>query len=109
MVLIASGSSSAWPIFFRGLRLANGFWNTICTVRRSALRVAASAPATSSPARRSRPAVGRSSIVTWRASVLLPQPDSPTTARVRPAASENDTASSARTVACGLRKPVETA
>ena len=28
-VLIASGSSSAWPIFLRGLRLANGFWNTI--------------------------------------------------------------------------------
>jgi hypothetical protein len=107
-VLIASGSSSVWPIFFLGLRLANGFWNTICTARRNCLRVAASASATSWPAMRSRPAVGRSSIVTWRASVLLPHPDSPTTARVRPAASENDTDSSAFTVCGGLSKPVDT-
>ena len=105
---MASGSSRARPIFFLGLRLANGFWKTICTVRRSALRVAASAWATSTLSMRSVPELGVSSIVAWRASVLLPQPDSPTTASVRPARSENDTASSARTMPCGFSQPDET-
>jgi len=108
-VLIASGSSSARPIFFLGLRLANGFWNTIWTLFLSARRVAASAPVAATPAMTTLPEVGVSSIAIWRASVLLPQPDSPTTARVRPGASASETSSSARTLAFALNMPVETA
>ena len=51
--------------------------------------------ATSSPSISSAPAVGGSISVNSRASVDLPEPDSPTTASVRPASSENDTPSSA--------------
>jgi hypothetical protein len=108
-VLIASGSSSAWPIFFLGLRLANGFWNTICTLRRSARRVDVSAPVASAPSIQIRPALGISSIAIWRASVLLPQPDSPTTASVRPGARTSETSSSARTVARLANTPAPSA
>ena len=108
-MLIASGSSSARPIFFLGLRLANGFWNTICTLLRSARRVAASAPVASTPPMTTLPVVGVSSIAIWRASVLLPQPDSPTTASVRPGASASETSSSARTLAVAPKRPLETA
>jgi hypothetical protein len=107
-VLIVSGSSRARPIFLRGFRLANGFWNTICTCWRSCFFSALSAWVTSAPASSSAPLVGASIIVSWRASVLLPQPDSPTTASVLPACNVNDTPSSARASAFGFRKPVET-
>ena len=42
------------------------------------------------------PAVGASIMVTMRASVDFPQPDSPTTASVRPASTSNDTPQTAR-------------
>ena len=45
-------------------------------------------------------AYGASIIVNWRASVDLPQPDSPTTASVLPRSSENDTPFNAFTVLC---------
>ena len=105
---MTSGSARTSPIFFLGLRLANGFWKTICTLRRMRLRASASTPTTSRSSSRSEPAVGSSSIVASRASVLLPQPDSPTTASVRPAPSRNDTPSSARTIAFGFSQPAET-
>jgi hypothetical protein len=54
------------------------------------------------------PAVGDSIIVTVRASVDLPQPDSPTIASVRAWWSVNDTPSSARTTAWPRRKPRDT-
>ena len=63
-VLIASGSSSAWPIFLRGLRLANGFWNTICTLLpQRAPRRRVGAASTSAPSMTSCPPVGASIIV----------------------------------------------
>ena len=56
-----------------------------------------------------RPEVGVSSIAIWRASVLLPHPDSPTMARVRPGASESETSSSARTLPAAAKSPLDTA
>ncbi|CAJ8933490.1 Uncharacterised protein [Burkholderia pseudomallei] len=97
-VLIASGSASVCSTVLRGLSEANGFWNTICTRRRSAATVSRSAPATSRPSIDRCPALGGSIIVSCRASVDLPQPDSPTTASVLPRARENDTPFSAFTV-----------
>ena len=102
---ISSGSSSSAPTFRRGLSDAYGFWNTICTCGRSRLRSRRSACATSSPSSSSAPAVGVSIIVTCRASVDLPQPDSPTTASVRPCTSSNETPSSARTSIVPRRNP----
>ena len=100
-----NGSSSAAPIVWRGLSEPNGFWKTICTRGRKALRVVASAWATSTPSITSRPAVGGSIIVSTRAKVDLPQPDSPTMARVRPAATVNDTPASAFTTPGALNSP----
>ncbi|MNP73681.1 hypothetical protein D3C76_1704330 [compost metagenome] len=96
-VLISSGSASWSPIFWRGFSEAYGLWNTICTSRRSCLRSALLAPVTSVPAICSEPEEGSSIKVRARARVDLPQPDSPTTARVLPASSSNDTPLSART------------
>jgi len=108
VVLMTSGSSSAWPIFLRGFRLPKGFWKTICTSWRRRFFVPASAVAASTPPRCRWPEVGVSIIVICRASVLLPQPDSPTTASVLPACSWKDTPSSARATALGFMKPCDT-
>jgi hypothetical protein len=89
----------------RGFSDANGFWNTICTSRRSVFNVAVSAVAASVPRIFSEPRVGGSISVSCRASVLLPQPDSPTTASVFFGASVKLTPLSALTVALGLNKP----
>jgi hypothetical protein len=66
------------------------------------------APATSMPSIFSAPALGGSISVTSRASVLLPQPDSPTTASVRPACSSNEAPRSACSVALPLNIPRRT-
>ena len=108
-VLTRSGSSSALPIVWRGLSEPYGFWNTIWISRLRRFRVAALAWATSSPSIRSAPAVGFSIKVKSRASVDLPDPDSPTTASVRPAFSENDTPDNALIVARERNAPRETA
>ena len=97
-VLIARGSPRVWATVLRGLSEAYGFWNTICTRRRSAAMRALSACATSWPSTDRCPAVGGSIRVSWRASVDLPQPDSPTTASVRPRVSAKDTPFRALTV-----------
>ena len=102
-VLTSSGSSSACPIFWRGFREPYGFWNTICTRERSDFSVAAEAPAISCPAITREPDVGCSIMVTRRARVDLPQPDSPTTASVLPRWSVKLAPSSAFSVA-GLAK-----
>ena len=95
--LIFSGSSRIAPIFWRGLSEPYGSWKTICTSRRSRARACRSARAMSTPSMISEPPVGGSIIVTIRASVDLPQPDSPTTASVLPASSVKLTPSTART------------
>ena len=71
-----------------------------------ARRMRSPAP-TSSPSISSAPAVGVSIMVSRRASVDLPEPDSPTTASVRPASSANETPASAFTVAGGRKAPRE--
>ena len=59
----------------------------------------------STPSSISVPALGFSISVTMRASVDLPQPDSPTTASVRPGSSVNDTPPTACRCAGVRRKP----
>lgn len=82
-------------IEWNGLREANGSWNTICTCRRYML------PSTGVPSssRTSiEPRVLVSSLASIRAMVDLPEPDSPTSATVRPGSRSNDTSSTARRV-----------
>ena len=105
VVLIANGSARMVPTFLRGLSEPNGSWNTICTARRMRRRSALVAVAESMPSRVKLPAVGGSIWVISRASVDLPQPDSPTTARVLPGTTLNDTPSSAFRVAALAKGP----
>ena len=72
--------------------------------RRSRSLLAPSGPILRPPMIRS-PSVGVSIMVTTRASVDLPDPDSPTTASVLPGVSVKLAPSSARTVALGFMKP----
>ena len=78
----------------RGLSELNGSWNTICACRR---RVAALRAATVSPASTMLPAVGSISRSSALPTVVLPQPDSPTSASVRPGWIDSVTSSTART------------
>ena len=68
-----------------------GDWNTIA--RR---RAASSAGTASSPHQRMRPAVGASSPATIRSSVVLPQPEGPSSVTNSPARTARSTGSSAR-------------
>ena len=91
----------------RGSRLEYGSWKTICT---SAPRRRRSAPLRagverSRPRARMTPAVGRSRPMIMRATVVLPEPDSPTTASDRPASTRNDTSSTATSGPNSLRRP----
>ena len=61
----------------RGLSEENGSWNTICIRRRSVRWLAPRAASTSSPAKRTEPAVGSIRRRANRATVDLPQPLSP--------------------------------
>jgi hypothetical protein len=91
------GSLKMSPTVMRGLSDAYGSWNTICMRRRSGRIAEAEAPAISCPAKRIDPAVGSWMRTTRRAKVDLPQPDSPTTPTVSPAATSRSTPSTART------------
>ena len=73
-----------------------GSWNTGCMRRRSAKVSLRESPATSTPSTSIVPEVGSSSFSTIFATVDLPDPDSPTRARVLPRGMSNDTASTAR-------------
>ncbi|GAV33936.1 hypothetical protein ROTAS13_01595 [Roseomonas sp. TAS13] len=97
MSCTAIGSAMASPTVRRGLRLAKGSWNTICIRRRSARSAVPEAVVTSWPSKRIVPALGSISRITSRAVVDLPQPDSPTSARVSPRFRRNPTPSTART------------
>ena len=70
----------ARPTVRRGLSDRNGSWKIICTSRRCARSAAPRRRWTSTSPKRTRPLSGRSSPTTVRASVDLPQPDSPTSA-----------------------------
>src|SRR5690349_15173609 len=102
---MTSGPSRMAPIFLRGLSEPYGFWNTICTVLRS-LRTCDGLTFTASlPASSRRPALGFSISATTRASVDLPQPDSPTTASVRPASTAKEMPPTACRCAGSLNMP----
>src|SRR5215470_1766424 len=97
--LVTSGSTMIEPTRMRGLSDAYGSWNTACTERRYARRLPPSRAWRSCPSKRMMPPVGRSSISTIFAVVVLPQPDSPTTPSVLPVSIENEMSSTARTTA----------
>ena len=72
--------------FQRGFRLAYGSWKIICMRRRRPRRLAADDLSTpvSWPSKSTAPRVGSYRPTSSRATVLLPQPDSPTSASVLP-------------------------
>jgi hypothetical protein len=92
------------PAVMRGLSEANGSWNTICIERRSGRNSALLRWLISSPLRRIAPLDGSTSRSTVRATVDLPQPDSPTRPSVSPGATEKLTPSTACTVPTRRRK-----
>ncbi len=92
----SNGTSSVWRMRLRGFSEANGSWNTICTSRVSRRRSASSSVARSRPSTSSRPDVGGYSPTIARPSVVLPQPDSPTTPSTSPARTSRLTPSTAR-------------
>ena len=94
-VLICSGASKICPIRWRGFSEPYGFWNTICTERRAAASAVPEAPCTCTPCNVKSPALGACAKATMRARVDLPQPDSPTTAKVLPAEMLKDTSCTA--------------
>ena len=86
-----SGRSIDAPTRWRGLSDSNGFWNTIWIRRRwSSVRDRA-APCSSSPSKTIRPAVGTCRPAMQRPIVVLPLPDSPTSATHVPASMANET------------------
>jgi acyl-CoA thioesterase-1 len=93
------------PIFLRGLSEPYGFWNTICTLLRSARTRSGLTSTASPPARSSLPPLGFSISAITRASVDLPQPDSPTTASVRPGSIVNEMPPTACRRAGSLNRP----
>ena len=94
----------------RGLSEANGSWNTICIERRYGRSAVLLSGAISSPSSLIAPLVGSTNRNTVRATVDLPQPDSPTSPSVSPAPSEKLTPSTAYTVpTCRRKMPPRTA
>ncbi len=93
------------PTVMRGLSEVYGSWKTIWMLRRTAFRARPDSLVTSSPLNRIDPSVGRSRLTSSRASVDLPQPDSPTTPRVSPRPSSRSTPSTALTApTCFLKR-----
>ena len=82
----------------RGLSEANGSWNTICIERRCGRISALLRPMISVPLSLMAPLDGSTSRSTLRATVDLPQPDSPTSPSVSPLPTEKLTPSTACTV-----------
>jgi hypothetical protein len=72
------------PAVMRGLSDAKGSWNTICIERRYGRSADLLSGAMSSPSSLIAPLVGSTSRSTVRATVDLPQPDSPTRPSVSP-------------------------
>src|SRR5579859_3509597 len=81
----------------RGLSEAYGSWKIICMIRRQARTSAELAWVRLRPASRTEPPVVGTSWRMVRASVDLPQPDSPTRPRTSPCRTERLTPSTART------------
>ncbi len=84
MPAITSGSAMMSPIRRRGFSEAIGSWKMSCTRRRSRRSRSPLSRTRSTPSKTTLPDVGRKSCSTARASVDLPQPDSPTSPSVSP-------------------------
>ena len=97
MPWMRSPSPTASPIGVRGSRLANGSWKTICALRRYDLSCDPLSLVMSTPSKRTEPPVGSISRRMSRPTVVLPQPDSPTSPSVSPARTSKSTPSTART------------
>ena len=99
-----SGSATMSRTVIRGLSEAYGSWKTIWMSRRTARICFRLKPVMSSPSKTIVPDVGSSSFMIVRPSVVLPQPDSPTTPSVSPARMPSVTPSTARTCPMVRRK-----
>jgi hypothetical protein len=85
------------PTARRGFSEAKGSWKIICRRRRSGRSSRRDWPTSSCPSKRTLPPLAGSSCRIALPTVVLPQPDSPTSASVRPRASSSETPSTART------------
>jgi hypothetical protein len=81
----------------RGSSEANGSWKTICAWRRNAVSPAPRSSSTGLAAKKTAPEVGSISRIRQRATVVLPQPLSPTMPSASPGAISRSSASTART------------
>ena len=86
------------PIGVRGSRLAYGSWKMICIRRRYGFSAAPLSAVSSSPSNRIEPAVGSMRRRISRPTVVLPQPDSPTSPSVSPRRISKLTPSTAWTI-----------
>ncbi len=105
-----SGAPTIEPTVCRGLSDEYGSWKIIPMSRRSGRIWPADRWLMSRPSNRICPPVGSSSRVSSRPVVVLPQPDSPTTPSVCPAATEKLTSSTACTapIFCRMMTPLVT-
>ena len=92
-----SGSATISSREWNGLRLSLGSWNTICAAPGGSAWRSRRAAVIRRPANSTSPRSGRSRPTRIRASVVLPEPDSPTTAIVSPAAISRSMPRRART------------
>jgi len=92
------------PMRWRGSSEPYGSWNTIWKSRRAARNSAGESAFRSRPSSCTRPAVGASSAITRRASVDLPEPDSPTIPKLLPACTVRLTPRSASTTGAGANR-----
>ena len=92
-----SGLEMIAPTRLRGFSEAYGSWNTICSSRRTGRSLRRDSREMSWPSNTMEPLVSGYSRAMHRASVDLPQPDSPTSPSVSPARSSMLTSSTACT------------
>ena len=92
-----SGVARICATRLRGFSDACGSWKTICISRRIGCSCLAAGLGDVLPRKRIAPPVVGTSRTSARISVVLPQPDSPTTPSVSPSRSANDTSSTACT------------
>ena len=88
-----------WPTVMRGLSDEYGSWKITWIWRRTSRISLVERWVMSTPAKWMVPSVASSSLSTVRPTVVLPQPDSPTSPSVSPGAIVNETSSTAFTVA----------
>ena len=84
----------------RGSKAASGSWNTICIWRRRARNRLSGMPSISSPSRCTFPSVASVNLRSTRPTVDLPDPDSPTMAKVSPGCTAKLIPSTARATRC---------